>query len=66
MDVVHRSFKEFCFQVLDKASVWMIPGSLYGKHGEGYLRIALTHPKERLAEAMRRLQRFKKESEGQK
>ncbi|MBU1209320.1 MAG: aminotransferase class I/II-fold pyridoxal phosphate-dependent enzyme [Proteobacteria bacterium] len=52
--------REFCFQVLDQVSVWMIPGSMYGKHGEGYLRIALTHPKERLAEAMRRLQRFKK------
>jgi len=35
--------------------VWMIPGSMYGKYGEGYLRIALTHPAERIAEAMRRL-----------
>jgi len=33
----------------------MIPGSMYGKYGEGYLRIALTHPAERIAEAMRRL-----------
>jgi aspartate/methionine/tyrosine aminotransferase len=40
---------DFCFKVLDAASVWMIPGSMYGKHGEGYLRIALTHPN-RLAE----------------
>jgi LL-diaminopimelate aminotransferase len=50
--------QEFCFKVLDAANVWMIPGSMYGKHGEGYLRIALTHPVERLAEAMRRLKRF--------
>jgi aspartate/methionine/tyrosine aminotransferase len=33
---------------------------MYGKYGEGYLRIALTYLKERLAEAMRRLQRIKK------
>jgi LL-diaminopimelate aminotransferase len=52
------SSRDFCFKVLDEANVWMIPGSMYGKHGEGYLRIALTHPKERLAEAMRRLKKF--------
>ncbi len=52
------SSRDFCFKVLEEANVWMIPGSMYGKHGEGYLRIALTHPKERLAEAMRRLKKF--------
>jgi aspartate/methionine/tyrosine aminotransferase len=36
----------------------MIPGSMYGRHGEGYLRIALTHPVDRLAQAMQRLQEF--------
>jgi aspartate/methionine/tyrosine aminotransferase len=36
----------------------MIPGSMYGTHGEGFFRIALTHPAKRLAEAMQRLQRF--------
>ena len=51
--------EEFCFKVLEKANVWMIPGSMYGKCGEGYLRIALTHPVKRLAEAMRRLRKFK-------
>ena len=51
--------QEFCFKVLDEVSVWMIPGSMYGKFGEGYLRIALTNPAERLAEAMRRLKKFK-------
>jgi LL-diaminopimelate aminotransferase len=48
---------DFCFKVLDAANVWMIPGSMYGKHGEGYLRIALTHPADRLAEAMERLRK---------
>lgn len=51
---VERS-KEWCLDVLKRIAVWMIPGSMYGKHGEGYFRIALTQPEERLAEAMGRL-----------
>ncbi len=50
--------KEWCFKVLDEIAVWMIPGSMYGKCGEGYFRIALTHPTDRLAEAMSRLKIF--------
>ena len=50
--------KDWCFRVLNEISVWMIPGSMYGKYGEGYFRIALTHPAERLAEAMDRLHSF--------
>lgn len=50
--------QDFCFKVLDASNVWMIPGSMYGPHGEGYFRIALTHPAARLAEAMRRFQEF--------
>ena len=50
--------KEFCFKVLDKVAVWMIPGSMYGPHGEGFFRIALTHPTDRLAEDMDRLRNF--------
>jgi LL-diaminopimelate aminotransferase len=50
--------KEWCFKVLDEIAVWMIPGSMYGKHGEGYFRIALTHPADRLAEAMGRLRKY--------
>jgi len=50
--------KEWCFKVLNEIAVWIIPGSMYGKYGEGYFRIALTHPVERLKEAMTRLNRF--------
>jgi LL-diaminopimelate aminotransferase len=49
---------DFCYQALEKANVWMIPGFLYGPHGEGYVRIAFTQPVERLAEAVRRLEKF--------
>jgi len=49
---------DFCSKVLDEVDVWMIPGSMYGKYGEGYFRIALTHPASRLEEAMERLKGF--------
>ena len=45
-------------KVLDDIAVWMIPGSMYGKYGEGYFRIALTHPADRLADAMDRLNKY--------
>jgi len=50
--------KEFCQTVLDEIAVWMIPGSMYGKYGEGFFRIALTHPAPRIKEAMDRLKQF--------
>lgn len=50
--------QDFCFKILDAINVWMIPGSMYGTCGEGYFRIALTHPAKRLAEAMKRLKEF--------
>ena len=50
--------KDWCFKVLDEIAVWMIPGSLYGKFGEVYFRIALTHPAEQLKEAMKRLKKL--------
>lgn len=53
-----KNSKDWCFKVLDEIAVWMIPGSMYGKYGEGYFRIALTHPTKRLEEAMERLKGF--------
>ena len=47
--------KEWCMKVLNEIAVWMIPGSMYGKYGEGFFRISLTHPADRLAQAMERL-----------
>lgn len=53
-----KNSREWCFEVLDNISVWMIPGSTYGKYGEGFFRIALTHPVDRLQDAMDRLSEF--------
>jgi LL-diaminopimelate aminotransferase len=41
--------------VLDKVGVIITPGSAYGARGEGFFRLSLTLPDERLAEALSRL-----------
>ena len=41
---------------VQEANVVVAPGSSYGSSGEGWLRISLTCPTERLAEAMTRMQ----------
>jgi LL-diaminopimelate aminotransferase len=46
---------EFATTLLDEAGVVVTPGVSYGKHGEGYIRLSLTIPDERLEEAMVRL-----------
>jgi LL-diaminopimelate aminotransferase len=45
----------YCEHVLEEAAVVISPGSAYGPSGEGWFRIALSTPDERLAEAVARL-----------
>ena len=45
----------FADRLLDEAGVFVAPGSGYGERGEGYVRLSLTVPDDRLAEAMERL-----------
>jgi LL-diaminopimelate aminotransferase len=45
----------FAELVLDEASVVVSPGSMYGPSGEGFFRISLTTPDDRIAEAVARL-----------
>jgi len=45
----------FCDMILDRTGVVVSPGSGYGEAGEGYARISLTVPDERLEEAMGRI-----------
>ncbi len=45
----------FAELVLEQAAVVVSPGSQYGPSGEGFFRISLTTPDERLAEAVERL-----------
>jgi LL-diaminopimelate aminotransferase len=46
---------EYAGLVLDKAGVIVAPGSAYGPDGEGYIRISLATPDDRLAEALKRI-----------
>ena len=45
----------YCEHVLEEAAVVISPGGAYGPSGEGYFRISLTTPDERLLEAVERL-----------
>jgi LL-diaminopimelate aminotransferase len=45
----------FCELVLKEAAVVVSPGSMYGPSGEGFFRIALTTPDERIEEAVERM-----------
>jgi LL-diaminopimelate aminotransferase len=45
----------YCEHVLEHAAVVISPGGAYGQSGEGFFRISLTTPDERLLEAVERL-----------
>jgi LL-diaminopimelate aminotransferase len=45
----------FAELVLEEAAVVVSPGSMYGRSGEGFFRISLTTPDERLTEAVERM-----------
>ncbi|MDP2950507.1 MAG: LL-diaminopimelate aminotransferase [Chloroflexota bacterium] len=47
---------EFATRLLDDVGVVVTPGIGYGPHGEGYVRVSLTIPDERLEEGLRRLE----------
>jgi LL-diaminopimelate aminotransferase len=47
---------EFATRLLDEAGVVVTPGIGYGPSGEGYVRLSLTTPDERLEEGVRRLE----------
>ncbi len=46
---------DYCQHVLEQAAVVISPGGAYGPNGEGFFRISLTTPDDRLTEAVDRL-----------
>ena len=50
----------FAERLLDDLAVVVTPGSGYGACGEGFVRLSLTLPDERLEEGLRRLDRWKR------
>ena len=53
-----ESAAAYCEHVLEEAGVVLSPGGAYGPNGEGFFRISLTTPDERLLEAVERLERL--------
>lgn len=45
----------FAERLLDEAAVIVTPGNGYGAHGEGYVRLSLTLPDDRVDEGLRRI-----------
>lgn len=50
---------DFVSTVLEKTQVSLTPGTVFGLGGEGYVRVSLTAPIERIAEALARLERWR-------
>jgi LL-diaminopimelate aminotransferase len=48
----------YCEHVLEEAAVVISPGGAYGASGEGFFRISLTTPDDRLLEAVERIRRL--------
>jgi LL-diaminopimelate aminotransferase len=46
---------EFAGQLLDATGVVVTPGVGYGEHGEGYVRLSVTTPDDRIDEGLRRI-----------
>jgi len=55
---VGGSSMEFVKRMLNEAGIVATPGIGFGKHGEGYVRFALTRSKEVIAEAIKRLEKL--------
>lgn len=49
---------DFVFQVIEQVGVVMVPGSIFGSEGAGYVRIALVQDVEKLKLAIKLLQRL--------
>ena len=51
--------KRFATELLDTVAVVVTPGTGYGPHGEGYVRLSLTIPDDKLDEGIRRLREWR-------
>jgi LL-diaminopimelate aminotransferase len=52
------SSTEFVLTLLEQAHVSLAPGVIFGARGEGFVRISLVQPVERLAEAIARVKKI--------
>ena len=50
--------KQFCNKLLDEAKVVCVPGSAFGECGEGFMRVSYTAEKDKLEQAIERINKF--------
>ena len=50
--------KQFCNKLLDEAKVVCNPGSAFGECGEGFMRVSYTAEKDKLEQAIERINKF--------
>ena len=53
-----RDSDSFVLELLEQAYVSLAPGSIFGSRGSRYLRLSLTQPKERIRQAIDRIQHW--------
>ncbi len=53
-----KTSEEFAIDLLDKEQVVTVPGSYFGKMGEGFIRISFATSEDNLKEAVRRIGRY--------
>jgi LL-diaminopimelate aminotransferase len=52
---LYTTSRDFCSWLFDKTGVFITPGTNFGNLGEGYVRISITAPDERIETALRRM-----------
>lgn len=51
----YSSSVEFTFDLLERTGVVVVPGSSFGEKGEGYVRLALVQPEDKILKAIERI-----------
>ena len=59
-----KTSDELSRELLEKAKVWLNPGTMYGPEGKDFLRINIACPRQLLSEAMQRIAPYLKDSVG--
>ncbi|NBV42598.1 aminotransferase class I/II-fold pyridoxal phosphate-dependent enzyme [bacterium] len=52
---IGKTSEQFTIDLLENTGILVVPGSGYGSQGEGFFRISITTPENRLEEAVQRL-----------
>ena len=53
----YKSSEEFTSALLEKSGIVAVPGSAFGKFGEGYVRLSIVAPKDKLYEVIERMEK---------